>query len=270
MTDVFPGYDHITSCIGATGGRVSRRGDALLRHAEGARRPAEEGGREAGLHRLQDRRARGRRRPRHPGQRATGTTSSRKARAALNWQKHFELAFDGEHARALHDEDLDVDTDFCAMCGHDWCRVRISQGDRRVRQRQGRGLRARARDQEPGAQRRAARHAREARRASARGDPPSRQQDPAGRRRRTRARRRPATATSPLTKSHARFRSRSWSRCTRRTRALRPERAQPHWPLGMQRWPGAQLGPPQLHTGSETGTTQLDETGDPQDDWFNG
>ena len=26
-----------------------------------------------------------------------------------------------------HDEDLDVDTDFCAMCGHDWCSVRISK-----------------------------------------------------------------------------------------------------------------------------------------------
>jgi len=50
-----------------------------------------------------------------------------KARAALNWQRHFELAFDPDTARALHDEDLDVDTDFCAMCGHDWCSVRISK-----------------------------------------------------------------------------------------------------------------------------------------------
>jgi len=50
-----------------------------------------------------------------------------KARAALNWEKHFELAFDTDTARAYHDEDLDVDTDFCAMCGHDWCSVRISK-----------------------------------------------------------------------------------------------------------------------------------------------
>jgi phosphomethylpyrimidine synthase len=50
-----------------------------------------------------------------------------KARAALNWEKHFELAFDPDTARAYHDEDLDVDTDFCAMCGHDWCSVRISK-----------------------------------------------------------------------------------------------------------------------------------------------
>jgi len=50
-----------------------------------------------------------------------------KARAALNWQKHFDLSFDPDLARAYHDEDLTVDTDFCAMCGHDWCSVRISK-----------------------------------------------------------------------------------------------------------------------------------------------
>src|SRR5262249_43243949 len=50
-----------------------------------------------------------------------------KARAALNWEKHFELSFDPDTARAYHDEDLDVDTDFCAMCGHDWCSVQISK-----------------------------------------------------------------------------------------------------------------------------------------------
>jgi phosphomethylpyrimidine synthase len=50
-----------------------------------------------------------------------------KARAALNWPRHFELSFDPDLARAYHDEDLEVDTDFCAMCGHDWCSVRISK-----------------------------------------------------------------------------------------------------------------------------------------------
>jgi phosphomethylpyrimidine synthase len=50
-----------------------------------------------------------------------------KARAALDWERHFELAFDPDTARAYHDEDLDVDTVFCAMCGHDWCSVRISK-----------------------------------------------------------------------------------------------------------------------------------------------
>ncbi len=70
----------------------------------------------------------------HAGDLARGITGARqwdddmsKARAALNWPKQFELAFDGETARALHDEDLEVDTDFCAMCGHDWCSMRISK-----------------------------------------------------------------------------------------------------------------------------------------------
>ena len=36
VTDIFPGYDHITSCIGATGAGLSRREHAVLRHAQGA------------------------------------------------------------------------------------------------------------------------------------------------------------------------------------------------------------------------------------------
>ena len=51
-----------------------------------------------------------------------------KARAALNWEEALRpVSFDPDTARAYHDEDLDVDTDFCAMCGHDWCSVRISK-----------------------------------------------------------------------------------------------------------------------------------------------
>ena len=70
----------------------------------------------------------------HAGDVARGITGCRQwdddmsnARAALNWPRMFELAFDGETARALHDEDLEVDADFCAMCGHDWCSMRISK-----------------------------------------------------------------------------------------------------------------------------------------------
>src|SRR5262249_7178188 len=73
----------------------------------------------------------------HAGDIARGVAGARhwdddlsRARAALNWPRQFELAFDGETARALHDEDLEVDTDFCAMCGHDWCSMRISKGIR--------------------------------------------------------------------------------------------------------------------------------------------
>ena len=38
VTDIAPGYDHITSAIGAALAARGRRGDALLRHAEGASR----------------------------------------------------------------------------------------------------------------------------------------------------------------------------------------------------------------------------------------
>ena len=61
-TDIAPGYDHITSAIGAAHDRLVRHRDAVLRHAEGASRSARSRRREGGRHRLQDRRAR--RRPR--------------------------------------------------------------------------------------------------------------------------------------------------------------------------------------------------------------
>ena len=61
-TDIAPGYDHITSAIGAAHDRLVRHGDALLRHAEGASRPARSQRRQGRRDRLQDRRAR--RRPR--------------------------------------------------------------------------------------------------------------------------------------------------------------------------------------------------------------
>jgi phosphomethylpyrimidine synthase len=46
-------------------------------------------------------------------------------RSTLDGERH--VSFDPDLARAYHDEDLEVDTDFCAMCGHDWCSVRISK-----------------------------------------------------------------------------------------------------------------------------------------------
>ncbi len=126
VTDVFPGYDHITSCIGAT--EAARAGAAMLCYVT----PKEH----VGLPKADDVKAGciAYKIAAHAGDIARGIRAARqwdddlsKARAALNWPKHFELAFDGETARALHDEDLEVDTDFCAMCGHDWCSVRISK-----------------------------------------------------------------------------------------------------------------------------------------------
>jgi phosphomethylpyrimidine synthase len=126
VTDVFPGYDHITSCIGATA--AAYHGAAMLCYVT----PKEH----VGLPKKDDVKQGciAYKIAAHAADVALGIPGTRdwddsltKARAALNWEKHFELAFDGDTARAFHDEDLDVDTDFCAMCGHDWCAVRISR-----------------------------------------------------------------------------------------------------------------------------------------------
>jgi phosphomethylpyrimidine synthase len=126
VTDVFPGYDHITSAIGAA--EAARHGAAMLCYVT----PKEH----VGLPKADDVKAGciAYKIAAHAGDIARGVAGARdwdddlsRARAALNWPKQFELAFDGETARALHDEDLEVDTDFCAMCGHDWCSMRISK-----------------------------------------------------------------------------------------------------------------------------------------------
>ncbi|MEM9372981.1 MAG: phosphomethylpyrimidine synthase ThiC [Planctomycetota bacterium] len=126
VTDVFPGYDHITSCIGATS--IAYHGASMLCYVT----PKEH----LGLPKKGDVKEGciAYKIAAHAADVALGIPGTRdwddsltKARAALNWQKHFELAFDEDTARAYHDEDLDVDTDFCAMCGHDWCSVRISK-----------------------------------------------------------------------------------------------------------------------------------------------
>ncbi len=126
VTDVFPGYDHITSCIGATA--AAYHGASMLCYVT----PKEH----VGLPKRDDVKQGcvAYKIAAHAADVALGIPGTRdwdddltRARAALNWERHFELAFDGELARALHDEDLDVDTDFCAMCGHDWCSVRISK-----------------------------------------------------------------------------------------------------------------------------------------------
>lgn len=126
VTDIFPGYDHITSCIGATA--AAYHGASMLCYVT----PKEH----LGLPKHDDVKQGcvAYRIAAHAADVALGIPGSRDrddelttARAALNWEKHFELSFDPDTARAYHDEDLDVDTDFCAMCGHDWCSVRISR-----------------------------------------------------------------------------------------------------------------------------------------------
>ncbi|MFQ5669983.1 MAG: phosphomethylpyrimidine synthase ThiC [Acidobacteriota bacterium] len=126
VTDIFPGYDHMTSCIGATA--AAWHGASMLCYVTAKEHlglPKKDDVKQGCIaYKIAA----------HAADIALGIPGSRdrddeltKARAALNWQKHFDLSFDPNTARAFHDEDLDVDTDFCAMCGHDWCSVRISK-----------------------------------------------------------------------------------------------------------------------------------------------
>ena len=69
-TDIAPGYDHITSGIGAAMIGWFGTRHALLRHAEGAPRPAQPRRRQGRRHHLQDRRARRRPRQGPPGRAA--------------------------------------------------------------------------------------------------------------------------------------------------------------------------------------------------------
>lgn len=126
VTDIFPGYDHITSAIGATA--AAYHGASMLCYVtpkEHVGLPAKDDVKQGCVaYKIAA----------HAADVALGIPGTRdrddaltEARAALHWEAQFELAFDGDYARALHDEDLDVDTDFCAMCGHDWCSVRISK-----------------------------------------------------------------------------------------------------------------------------------------------
>jgi len=129
VTDIAPGYDHITSAIGAA--MAGWYGAALLCYVT----PAEH----LGLPDLQDVRdgiiaykisAHAADMARHrPGVRDRDDALSR-ARYSFDWQTQFALSLDPETARAKHDETLPHDhfktAEFCSMCGPRFCSMRIS------------------------------------------------------------------------------------------------------------------------------------------------
>jgi len=57
------------------------------------------------------------------------------ARANLDWKKHIALALDSKTAKLMHEEackeigtpDSQDAADYCTMCGHDWCSMRINK-----------------------------------------------------------------------------------------------------------------------------------------------
>ncbi len=129
-TDIAPGYDHITSAIGAA--MIGWFGTAMLCYVT----PKEH----LGLPDRQDVKdgvitykiaahaadlAKG-----HPGARAHDDALSR-ARFEFRWEDQFNLSLDPETARKFHDETLPKEAHktahFCSMCGPKFCSMKISQ-----------------------------------------------------------------------------------------------------------------------------------------------
>jgi phosphomethylpyrimidine synthase len=129
-TDIAPGYDHITSAIGAA--MIGWYGCAMLCYVT----PKEH----LGLPNRADVRegimayriaahaadlAKG-----HPGAQVRDNALS-KARFEFRWQDQFHLGLDPERAMEYHDETLPKDAHklahFCSMCGPHFCSMRITQ-----------------------------------------------------------------------------------------------------------------------------------------------
>ncbi|HLZ70423.1 MAG TPA: phosphomethylpyrimidine synthase ThiC [Dehalococcoidia bacterium] len=139
-TDIAPGYDHITSAIGAA--MIGWYGTAMLCYVT----PKEH----LGLPDKQDVKdgvitykiaahaadlAKG-----HTGAQQRDDALS-KARFEFRWQDQFNLSLDPETAASMHDETLPAApakvAHFCSMCGPHFCAMRISQDVREYAQQKG-------------------------------------------------------------------------------------------------------------------------------------
>ncbi|MDQ5858256.1 MAG: phosphomethylpyrimidine synthase ThiC [Acidobacteriota bacterium] len=140
VTDIAPGYDHITSAIGAA--MIGWFGTAMLCYVT----PKEH----LGLPNKKDVKdgviaykiaahaadlAKG-----HPGARL-GDDALSKARFEFRWEDQFHLALDPETAREFHDETLPAEgaklAHFCSMCGPHFCSMKITQEVREYAAAQG-------------------------------------------------------------------------------------------------------------------------------------
>ena len=130
VTDIAPGYDHITSAIGAA--MIAWHGTSLLCYVtpkEHLGLPEAEDVRQGlvaykiAAHAADVARKR-------PGARDRDDAISR-ARYTFDWGKQFELALDPERAREYHDETLPQPThkasEYCSMCGPKFCAMSISR-----------------------------------------------------------------------------------------------------------------------------------------------
>jgi len=133
VTDIAPGYDHITSAIGAA--IAGWTGAAMLCYVtpkEHLGLPNNEDVKQGVIaYKIAAHAADVARR--RPGARDRDDAISR-ARFAFDWNEQFRLALDPETARAFHDETLPQDgfksAHFCSMCGPKYCSMGIS-GDLR-------------------------------------------------------------------------------------------------------------------------------------------
>ncbi|MCX7205102.1 MAG: phosphomethylpyrimidine synthase ThiC [Proteobacteria bacterium] len=139
-TDIAPGYDHITSAIGAA--QIGWYGCAMLCYVT----PKEH----LGLPNKDDVKegiityklaahaadlAKG-----HPGAQIRDNALS-KARFEFRWEDQFNLGLDPDRARSYHDETMPKDSGkvahFCSMCGPHFCSMKITQDVREFAAKQG-------------------------------------------------------------------------------------------------------------------------------------
>jgi phosphomethylpyrimidine synthase len=139
-TDIAPGYDHITSAIGAA--MIGWYGTAMLCYVT----PKEH----LGLPNKKDVKdgvitykiaahaadlAKG-----HPGAQYRDNALS-KARFEFRWEDQFNLSLDPDTAKEFHDETLPADgakiAHFCSMCGPNFCSMKITQDVREYAAQQG-------------------------------------------------------------------------------------------------------------------------------------
>jgi phosphomethylpyrimidine synthase len=130
VTDIAPGYDHITSAIGAT--MAGFAGAAMLCYVtpkEHLGLPTAEDVKQGMIaykiaaHAADVARKR-------PGARDRDDALSR-ARYAFDWKEQFRLSLDPETAQAMHDETLPDEyfktAEFCSMCGPKFCSMHINR-----------------------------------------------------------------------------------------------------------------------------------------------
>src|SRR3954470_15884256 len=135
VTDVAPGYDHITSAIGAA--LAAWSGAAMLCYVT----PKEH----LGLPENEDVKqgviaykiaAHAADIARHRKGARDRDDALSKARFDFDWNEQFRLSLDPETARAYHDETLPQDTfksaHFCSMCGPKYCSMKITEDIRKM------------------------------------------------------------------------------------------------------------------------------------------